>query len=307
MSKKIIFFGNERFATGTTSKLLIIKALVNLGYDIEYIVLSQKDINKNKPEIIDFAINHHIKIIYFENNESLYDQLSKSKTEFAVLASFGRIIPAKILDLFSGGIINIHPSLLPLHRGPTPLESVILEGQTKTGISIIKLVLKMDSGPIYAQEPILIKPNIHKQELADMLDQKASELLSQIIDDVTAYKLDPIPQSDNNATYDKMIFKKDSLLNPLTHSAIQLERQIRAHEIWPRSLLKINGIDLIVLKAHVLEGKIKPGSIYLKNRTFGVGTIDGLLIIDELLPLGKNKMSSKAFLAGYKDKFFEEI
>ncbi len=302
MSKKIIFFGNERFATGTTSKLLIIKALVNLGYDIEYIILSQKDINKNKPEIVDFAINHNIKIIYFENNESLYSQLLNLKTEFAVLASFGRIIPAKILDLFSGGIINIHPSLLPLHRGPTPLESVILEGQNKTGISIIKLVLKMDSGPIYAQESIAIKPNVRKQELANTLDQKASELLSKIIDDITTYKLDPVPQTDNDATYDKMITKKDSMLNPLSHTAIQLERQIRAHETWPRSLLKIKGFDLIVLKAHVLEDKIEPGSIYINGETFGVGTLDGILVIDELLPMGKNKMSSRAFLAGYKNK-----
>ena len=302
MSKKIIFFGNERFATGTRSSLLIINSLINLNYDIVSLVLSQKELKNNRPEIIDFAKNHNIKIIYFKDNESLYKQLSKLKTKFAILASYGRIIPPKILDLFIGGVINIHPSLLPKHRGPTPLESVILEGQKETGISIIKLVPKMDSGPIYSQQTVAISSDIHKQELADILDQEAAKVLIKVIDDITLGKLNPSPQDDKSASYDKMISKKDSILDPKNYSAIQLERQIRAYEIWPRSILKINDLDLIILKARVLKESFKAGSIYIKDKSFGVGTLDGILIIDELIPLGKSRMSSSAFLAGYKDR-----
>ena len=302
MSKKIIFFGNERFATGTTSRLLIIKSLINSGYEITRIVLSQKDINKNTPEIIDFAKSNNIKIIYFKDNDSLYNQLSEIKTEFGVLASYGRIIPSRILDLFKGGIINIHPSLLPKHRGPTPLESVIINGENKTGISIIKLVPEMDSGPIYIQESIVISKDITKQTLADLLDEKASQLLGSVIDDITSYKLSPLAQKAQDVSYDKMISKNDSFLDPLTHKANQLERQIRAHQIWPRSILKINNLEIIVLKAHVQKGNLSAGSLFIKDKSFGIGTLEGILIIDELLPLGKKAMSSSAFLAGYKDK-----
>ncbi len=304
MSKKIIFFGNERFATGVTSKLLIIKALIKLNYEISSVVLSQKPLKENQrnPEIVAFAKENAIPIIYYQDNTALYQQLSKQITEFGILASYGRLIPNQILDLFKGGIINIHPSLLPSHRGPIPLESAILNGDKETGISIIKLTGKLDAGPIYCRQKIALNKTTSKQELANILDKLGSDLVLKFFDDITSKKLLPKPQSTAHVTYDKPLVKSDSWLDPLKKTAQQLERQIRAYEFWPKSILKINDLSLIILKAHSIKGNAQPGTIYLKSNIFGIYALEGILIIDVLIPPGRNKMSSLAFLAGYKSK-----
>src|SRR5581483_9225315 len=130
-------------------------------------------------------------------------------TEAAVLVAFGRIIPQPIIDLFPKGIINIHPSLLPKLRGPTPIETAILDGLTETGVSLMRLEAKMDAGPLYSQQKISLNGDETKLELATKLNKVGAELLINSLPAILDGSLIPKPQNNSKATYTKLITKDD--------------------------------------------------------------------------------------------------
>src|SRR5689334_16640705 len=137
---KLVFFGNERLATGVSTDAPALRSLVKAGYDVKAVVASHSEgVSRNKRglEIVEVAHAYHIPVLIPENLEDVFDDLVKPDAEAGVLVAFGKIIPQKIIDIFPKGIINIHPSLLPVYRGPTPVETAILEGSKETGVSLM--------------------------------------------------------------------------------------------------------------------------------------------------------------------------
>ncbi len=307
MSKRILFFGNEQLATGTTPTLAIIAKLLELNYEIASIVISQANYQDSK-RILDktsiekFGIQNNIPLIYFKSNQLLKEQILELQVDTALLVAYGKIIPTAILDLFKNGIINVHPSLLPAHRGPTPIESALRNGDQMTGVSLIKLISKMDAGPIYSQEAITIPEEISKQSLVDQLSLLASQMIEANLDRIINNELIPEDQNDNHASYDHLIKKEDSWLN-VNQSAELSEREIRAYLNWPKSKIKLSGIELIVTKAHVIKkDSQEPGKLYLQDQEVGVYTAKDILVFDRVQPISKNEMSIKDFLLGYRSK-----
>src|SRR3989338_420589 len=136
----IVFFGNEKLATGISPvKPVIFDAVLDAGFEIEQHVTGK------------------------------LTELRPHKSVIAVLAAYGHIIPKSVLDQFTLGIINVHPSLLPLYRGPTPIEQAILDGASKTGVSIMHLTAGMDEGPIYKQKTVRLSGDESKAELTERL------------------------------------------------------------------------------------------------------------------------------------------
>src|SRR3989338_4014407 len=136
------------------------------------------------------------------------------KCDVAVLVSYGKIITKEIIDSFKYGILNIHPSLLPALRGPSPIKSAILENLEKTGVSIMLLDEQLDHGPILVQEKIALSPRTAtEQELREALFEKGAELLARVLPDYVSGKLVPIPQNHGKATYTKK-FKSDDAFIP---------------------------------------------------------------------------------------------
>jgi len=302
MSKTIIFFGNERLATGISTDLPIIKALVLNGYNIAAIVVTPSLINPSRKqkisEIADFANTNNLPLIEYTNQESIIDILTSHKPSIGILASFGKIIPQEVIDLFPFGIINIHPSLLPKHRGPIPIEAPILMGERQTGVTIMQLVKEMDAGPIYDQQIVSLNGNETKQDLANRLDQLGAERLIYCLPNILNGTLKPIPQS-SNATYDKKITKKMSLLN-FNKSADILEREVRAFIGWPRSITTINSKPLTITQSHVVKyANSTPSTPIVLDGQLAIETTDGALIIDRLIPAGSKEMDSKEYLKGH--------
>jgi methionyl-tRNA formyltransferase len=270
MSKPIVFFGNEKLATGITTGRPVLHALQEAGWDVKTVEI--KDINN--------------------------DELAAFGAEAAVLVAYGKILPADLLDLFPKGIINVHPSLLPLYRGSSPIESVILDGAGETGVSLMKLVAEMDAGPVYAQQKIELSGSESKQALADRLSEAGARLLAGNLPAILDGSRRPVPQS-GQPTFSKMISKEDSLLD-WSKPASRLVREVRAYAGWPRSRTTLGTAEVIITGAHAAEGQGAPGSIRIEGKELGVYTADGIFIIDSLLPAGKPEMPAEAFLAGYK-------
>jgi methionyl-tRNA formyltransferase len=298
---KVIFFGNERLATGVSTTAPTLQALVTAGYPVAAVVSHNEATTSRKLrtlEIAEVAKAHTIPVLLPEKPALIIEQLQAYQAEVGVLAAYGKIVPQSVIDIFPHGIINIHPSLLPKHRGPTPLESVILKGETETGVSVMGLVKAMDGGPVYAQARVALTGSETKQELADKLLGLGSGMILEVLEQIFSGTAKPLPQDDDQATFDELINKEDGLLD-FNKPALQLEREVRAYIEWPKSRTIIAGKEVVITLAHVEGGSGEPGQIWKDGKKFGFYTTDGIFVIDELKPAGKGIMSAEAFLAGY--------
>lgn len=306
-SKPIVFFGNERLATGVETTAPTLTSLINADYNIVAVVASN-DVSASRKqrdlEVAEVAKAYDIPVFLPKKLSEIRDILKQLNAEAGVLVAYGKMVPQSIIDIFPRGIINIHPSLLPLHRGPTPVESVILNGEQVTGVSLMGLVKEMDAGPIYAQQRFALTGKESKQQLADALLKMGGDMLLNTLSGILESNIEPTPQNGPRVTYDRLISKKDGELG-WQKPAEQLAREIRAYAVWPGSYTKLAGKDVIITKAHVKkiaqDQTSKPGAIEInKDGDILITTSDGILVIDSLKPAGKKEMPATAFVAGHR-------
>jgi len=228
-------------------------------------------------------------------------QLQAWTPDLIVVAAFGQILRREVLDLPRYGCINVHGSLLPRGRGAAPIQASILAGDQETGITIMKMDPGVDTGPILSQRSIPIAPDDTGGSLFEKMAPLGAELLLETLPKYLSGELVPRPQHEEGATYAPLLKKEDGLLD-FIKPALELERRVRAFTPWPGTWLIWKGTHLKILRASVSGGK-SPG---LGRRLTvegcpAVGTGDGILILDEVQPAGKNPMPGKAFLAGARN------
>lgn len=304
-NQRLVFFGNERLATGVSTEAPVLRALLDAGFEVAALVVAQADIGpsrKGRPlEIVTVAEEHHIPVLAPAQPSEAIDQLQAYDAQAGVLVAYGRLLPKAVIDSFPAGIVNLHPSLLPKHRGPTPIEHTILNGEAETGVSLMALSEAMDAGAVYAQQTMVLEGNETKQGLADALGLMGAHLLVMHLPAILAGSLEAQAQDEELVTHDTRLEKNDSQLN-FNLPANLLVRQIKAFLGWPRSRTQLNNIEVIITEAHASTGSGKPGSLATADGLLGVYTTSGLLLIDRLIPAGKPEMSAEAFLAGYQLK-----
>lgn len=293
-STKLVFFGNERLATAVETNAPTLRSLVHAGYEIEAVIANHQDpVSRQKRdlEIGQVAHAYHIPVILPGHKIDLFSKVSKHQTEAAILVAFGQMIPKSVIDLFPKGIINIHPSLLPAYRGPTPIESAILDGEKTTGVSLMQVTPKMDAGPIFAQEKVELTGRETKPELAQKLLQIGSDLLIKNLADILSGQLEPTPQDDSKATYTKKIKKEDGLID-FSEPAEMIERKVRAFSGFPKTRAKVHGQDIIITKVRIAKD-INDGDLVLECNP-------GFIEIKELIAPSGRTMNGADFLRGYK-------
>ena len=291
ISKTIIFFGTEDFS------LVSLQALIEDGYNIAAVVTKPDSLRGRgkiltSPSVKVLAEKHNIPV-WQPNIITEIEQDIKNLGDVAgVLVSFGKIIPQSTINLFNPGIINVHPSLLPKYRGPSPIESAIINGDIETGVTIMQLSAAMDAGPIYSQVKYQLTGKETRPELYKTLAKVGSNLLINTLPSILDNSLQPVPQNDSEATYCKLNNKSQSYLNFAELTAAEAERQIRAQIDFPKSKIIINGKEIIVTNAHISN---------TKNNHLDFLCQDGnYLSIDELVAPSGRKMSAIDYLNGYK-------
>lgn len=297
-SKRLVFFGNERLVSGlphTDTPVLL--GLIERGYEITCIVVNNSDsISRNARtlEVADIAKQHNIPILSPDRPGDVVDQLRDYNADFAILAAYGRIIPQRVIDVFSPiGIINIHPSLLPRHRGPTPIETTITSGDTIAGVSIMQLTAGMDEGPVYGQVAHDMQNDEDKFMLYRSLSKMGAELLFELLPAIVEGNLKPLPQQNDGVTYTTLINKKDGIIDPLTETADAISRKVRAHLGFPKSRLKYKDNDVIITSA-------KPTDSFLENHLCITCAQNTILIINSLIAPNGKAMSGEAYLRGLR-------
>lgn len=293
-SKKLIFFGNERLATGVSTDAPVLRSLVKAGYEIAAVVASHSEgVSRQRRglEIVDIAHAYHIPILIPDSLAEIEEKLANYGAEAGILIAFGKLIPQSTIDILPKGIINIHPSLLPKLRGPTPVETAILEGLSETGVSLMALTAKMDAGPVYLQEKVGLDASETKPELAKKLLHKGSQLLSDNLGYILDGTLEPIPQDATAATYSKLLSKQDGLID-FKQPAEVIERKVRAFLSFPRTRASLFNQDIVITKARVAKGS-EDGKLVAKCQP-------GYLEILELVAPSGRTMSGADFSHGYK-------
>jgi len=293
-SKKLIFFGNERLATGVSTTAPVLRSLVAAGYDIEAVIANHQDpVSRQKRglEIGLVAQKYKIPVILPGKNIPLAQKLKKYQAAAAVLVAFGQIIPKEVIDMFPAGIINIHPSLLPKLRGPTPVETAIMDNLDETGVSLMKISEKMDAGPVYAQEKLALNGHETKFELADRLNYIGANLLVKHLGAILDGDIKPKPQDNSQATYTKMLSKSDGIIDFDKQPAELIERRVRAYQGYPKTRAILYGNEVVLTAVRLAEGK-GDGGLVVKCKS-------GFLEIQELIAPSGRTMSGADFLRGY--------
>lgn len=215
-----------------------------------------------------------------------------------VLADYGQIVPRELLEL-PFGALNLHPSLLPRHRGATPIPAAILAGDRETGVSLMQMDTDLDTGPLIAVEHVSLGPDDTAPALEARLAIVAAGLLASSLDPWLAGEIEPVPQSTDGVTLTRPLRRADGLLDPRVPAEL-LERQVRAHLPWPGSFLEIDGDRLVVLAASVTgsEDDDEPGRLVPDAAGLALATSAGRLVLDEVQPAGSRPMSGDAYVRG---------
>ena len=290
-SRPIVFFGTEDFS------LLALQALVENKFKVAAVV-TKPDSRKGRgkklvaPTVKTYALDHGIPVWQPNKLPQIAEDIKALQPVTGVLVSYGKIIPQNIIDLFTPGIINLHPSLLPQYRGPSPIESAIANRDGVTGVSLMQLSAQMDAGPVYAQLPYALDQKETKSELYDTLGQLGTHLLIDKLPSIIDGSLTARPQDESKASYCQLLDKSNNLLDPEAITPGEAEARIRAHLGFPRSRIMLDDQPVIVTKAHVVMGAESPLDVAFANGAY--------LRIDELINQHGKTVDAQSYLNGLK-------
>ncbi len=295
MSKKIIFFGSGVVAE---KSLTFLKKYLDIELIITKSLPGTKDNN-----VVNLSTKFNLPVEIINDSPSLTDLMNSSNfsSKLAILIDYGVIVPQQTIDFFQYGIINSHFSVLPDLRGPDPITYSILSGQPETGVSLMKIVEKLDEGPLLDWQTLKLNQQETSENLTNQLIDLSNQLIKKnIVDsDWDNFKFVDQTITKKAVSYSKKLKKSDGELN-FNLAAEILERQIRAFDVWPKSFTVIKNIPIIITKASIINKNGPAGGLFIDNHQLGIYCQNQALMIEKLKPAGKNLMSSTDFLNGYK-------
>jgi len=302
VDEPIVFFGTGPVAAASL-KLLAER------FTIEAVVTKPRpEHHRGSVPVLEIAEQLELPVVLVADKKETTRKITSAHfaSRLGVLIDFGIIVEQNVIDSFPLGIVNSHFSLLPQWRGADPITFSVLSGQDKTGVSLMLLVEAMDEGPLLAVGEIDITLDTTTPSLTQQLIGLSDALLKDALPKYAAGKLVGSSQEkiaatvgyDATPTYSRKLVKEDSVLD-WNKPAAQLEREIRAYAEWPKSRCVIGGHALIITEASVASGEGTPGELWHGDKTLGVYTTNGVLMLERVKPAGKGEMPIAAFLNGY--------
>jgi methionyl-tRNA formyltransferase len=228
------------------------------------------------------------------------DTLRNWRPEIIVVVAYGRILPKTILELAPRGCLNVHYSLLPKYRGAAPAAWTIINGEAKAGVTTMRLVEKMDAGPVYLQESIAVAPDETTGSLQAKLIPIGSRLLMETLGQLKESRLQPREQDESAVTFAPLLKKEDGLID-WNQSALAIERRVRGLDPWPGAYTRIGNKLLKVHRAKVLpaDGKGNPGEVVRADAGgFWIATGSGIVGLEEVQLENKKRLPGIEFIKG---------
>ena len=285
----------------------ILKSLYQNGYNISYVYTQppQKSkrgqkINKSPIQGISETLNLEYRTPPVLNNEEEYNFLNSLDVDLAIVVAYGQIIPKKFLNLTKKGFINIHASLLSKWRGAAPIQRSIMNLDQETGISIMRIAEKLDTGPVCNNYKIQLNENLNALEISEKLSNLAAEKILDNVDDILDGKANFIEQDHSNATYASKIQKTEGQIN-WDENAEKIIGKINGLYPSPGAFFMFNGERYKILKAQVGRAQGNPGSVLSDNLEIACGNNQSI-IIKEIQRQGKRPQNIGEFIQGSQIK-----
>lgn len=307
MNPRIIFMGTQGLAETVLERLIQSETYKPI------LVIAQPDKPVGRKQIIEpvpvkMLAQKHAIAVWQPDTLKDADAIKRMRTErpdCIIVASYGKLIPQEIIDIPPHGILNVHASLLPQYRGASPVQRAVLNGDSTTGVTIMRIDSGLDTGDIVSQESCLTKENETTETLMRKLAELGSSLLLKTLHDWLEGKIIPQKQDNSHATAAPLFTKNDGLVLK-EHDAQQIERMIRALAPWPGTYLVLkNGKKIAIKKAQVTSCAHEEYPALTMNLTpekqLTLHTARGCLILEEVQPEGKKPMSGYDFYLGNKD------
>lgn len=298
---RVVFMGTPDFAVPTLNTLIASRHEVAA-------VVTQPDRPKGRgkhltmPPVKETALAHGIPVLQPERirHPEVYEQLKDLKPDVIIVAAFGQIIPGNILTLPRYGCLNVHASLLPKYRGASPIQWAILNGDDKTGITIMQMQEGLDTGDILLQQEVALTGKETGGSLFDTLSGLGGPLVLQALSGLEAQTLTPVAQDEEQATHVRMLTKAMGQID-WKQPAATIERLIRGLDPWPAAYTTFGGKTLKLWKAGVVpsEETAPCGTVLaIQKDGFVVQTGKNALLVLEVQLEGKKRMEAAAFLRG---------
>lgn len=296
---KIVFMGTPEFSVNVLEGLLEKHEVV--------LVVTQPDKLVGRKQTLEYspvkkcALEHGLNVFQPKKIKDEYQVVLDAKPDIIITAAFGQFIPNVILEYPEYGCINVHGSLLPKYRGGSPIQTAIINGEKETGITVMYMASKMDSGNIIAQRSIPILDTDDNGTMFNKLSVLGRDLLMEVLPSIFDKTNPSIPQDETKVTYAYNISHEQQFIN-WNKTSKEIVNLIRGLAPNPTALTSIDGTIIKVFKAKEvsIDTKHTPGEVIKLNKELLIATADGAVSILELQQSGKNKMDVKSFLNGQK-------
>ncbi len=283
MTPRFVFFGTPKFAA------IVLDELEEAGYPPSLIVTAPpkpkgRHLILTPSEVEEWAKKRQVPVLAparVKGNTELFETLKRAEADVFIVAAYGKILPQELLDIPPHGTLNVHPSILPKFRGPSPIESAILSDEIGTGVTIMLLDVELDHGDILAQEAADIGSWPPKaSELEETLARGGGKLLARMLAPWVEGKIVSTPQDHTLATHTKKISKEDGRISISDPAMLNLKK-VKAYDLWPGAWM--------MAKSNGSERRIKITEAHIDGDQF---------VIDRVIPEGKKEMPYADFLRG---------
>ena len=295
---KIVFMGTPDFACN------VLQSLIDNEYNVSLVVsqpdkyVGRKHILTNTP-VKQLAIDNNIEVFQPAKIRSDYQKIVDINPDLIITCAYGQIIPEELINLPRLGCINVHASLLPKYRGGAPIHWAKINGEEKTGVTIMYMDKNMDSGDIISQEELVINNEDTTESLFDKLSILGANLLVETLPSILENNNNRIKQDETLVSYAYNIKWEDERIN-FDDYGVNIINKIRGLYSWPLANMEIDGIEYKILNAEFEEKKINSVStiVEIDKNKFGISCKDGVIYITDIKPFGKKAMDIKSFLNG---------
>ena len=305
----IIYLGTPHFAVAP------LDMLIKAGHNIVAVVTQVDKVNARGKKVVfsdikTYAINNNLPLYQFESiKKQGVEVLSKLNADIMITASYGQILSKEVLDICEYGVLNIHASLLPKLRGASPVASALLNGETKTGVTIMQTDVGLDDGKMLLKGKIEIDEKDNQQTLMDKLSVLGGELIVKVLDDIDNYVKNAESQNEEDATHCKKITKQDALID-FTCDAVSINNKIRAFYGNPTAFFVYKDEVYKVFEAEVVKCNTKQaGEVmhYDKVNGFAISCRVDALCIKVIQKQGGKVLNIKDFMNGNKFEIGQRI
>jgi len=307
---KLVFAGTPEFAVPC------LQAVMDAGHEVA-LVLTQPDrpagrgMEMQQSPVKKLALAAGLEVLQPEKlktNEELRTRLETIAPDAIVVVAYGRIIPKWMLELPRFGNLNVHASLLPKYRGAAPIQWAVAEGETETGVAVMLLEEGLDTGPVFLERRVAIGPSTMAWELFSVLSAVGAEALVETLEHLSDGTAAAVAQDDAKATLAPILRREDGRMEPHERSAKAIFDHWRGFYPWPGAHAMFRGKRFLVHGMRLAEADpLGMGELSLRGEELLLGTVDGLLVLDEVQMEGKAKMSGASFARGFQLKAGERL